>query len=252
METLNVLYNIEEKQETRPLYEEVFPEDKGEFLDYYYEDRCRDNVIIDIKRENAVIAMAHFNPFTMETRDGRTFPVMYIYAVSTKKAERHKGYMRRILIEGFRIMTEKGISFCYLIPVDEAIYKPFGFETIGAFTKERIRHPEEIRRNYELFLREDADYQRRVAIEENIEKEQKSGQEAEDRMPGKTRPALPEREMKCQQAPIDSGLPEEPVLMAKILNREQFIRWSGLPENTEEKDMLAFLKHKKIYIAEEV
>ena len=85
METLNVLYNIEEKQETRPLYEEVFPEDKGEFLDYYYEDRCRDNVIIDIKRENAVIAMAHFNPFTMETRDGRTFPVMYIYAVSTKK-----------------------------------------------------------------------------------------------------------------------------------------------------------------------
>ena len=116
METLNVLYNIEEKQETRPLYEEVFPEDKGEFLDYYYEDRCRDNVIIDIKRENAVIAMAHFNPFTMETRDGRTFPVMYIYAVSTKKAERHKGYMRRILIEGFRIMTEKGISFCYLIP----------------------------------------------------------------------------------------------------------------------------------------
>lgn len=85
METLNVLYNIEEKQETRPLYEEVFPEDKGEFLDYYYEDRCRDNVIIDIKRENAVIAMAHFNPFTMETRDGRTFPVMYIYAVSTKR-----------------------------------------------------------------------------------------------------------------------------------------------------------------------
>ena len=220
METLNVLYNIEEKQETRPLYEEVFPEDKGEFLDYYYEDRCRDNVIIDIKRENAVIAMAHFNPFTMETRDGRTFPVMYIYAVSTKKAERHKGYMRRILIEGFRIMTKKGISFCYLIPVDEAIYKPFGFETIGAFTKERIRDPEEIRRNYELFLREDADYQRRVAIEEKIE--------------------------------TDGGVPEHPVLMAKILNREAFLQWSGLPDHTEEKDMLAFLKTKKIYIAEEV
>ena len=38
--------NQEEKERSRKLWEECFPEDSARFLDYYYQEKCRDNRIL--------------------------------------------------------------------------------------------------------------------------------------------------------------------------------------------------------------
>ena len=35
-----------EKERSRKLWEECFPEDSARFLDYYYQEKCRDNRIL--------------------------------------------------------------------------------------------------------------------------------------------------------------------------------------------------------------
>ena len=43
-----------EKLNTRKLYEEVFSEDSKDFVDYYYEEKVKDNQISDEKIEEIV------------------------------------------------------------------------------------------------------------------------------------------------------------------------------------------------------
>ena len=36
----------EEKERSRALYEDCFPEDTERFVDYYYKEKCKDNQIL--------------------------------------------------------------------------------------------------------------------------------------------------------------------------------------------------------------
>lgn len=222
MNELYVLNEINQKRETKALYEEVFSDDKGPFSDWYYEDRCRDNIIVSMKRDGDVIAMAHLNPFTVCNRNGQSSEIFYIYAVATKKEERHKGYMTEVLNKCFEIMKDKGIPFCFLIPVNDSIYTPFGFHTVSKYTTERILDFTEVTSNYDIYLKEDENYLRRALKEDEL----------------------------CEN--MEEALPENPHIMVKIISGRAFARFSGLSTDVTENEMIEWLKKQRIYISESV
>ena len=49
----------EEKQNTKKLYEEVFSEDSKSFVDYYYEEKLKDNQIYAVEEDGEIQAMLH-------------------------------------------------------------------------------------------------------------------------------------------------------------------------------------------------
>ncbi|MBU9747077.1 GNAT family N-acetyltransferase [Lachnospiraceae bacterium ASD3451] len=121
----------QEKEATRTLYESAFPSDGKGFVDYYYQEKMRDNRVLILEEEGTVRSMLHLNPYTVSV-GGRRYPSEYIVAVATDAAYRHRGYMRRLLERALLDMNREGKPFVYLMPAAEAIYLPFGFRTISS------------------------------------------------------------------------------------------------------------------------
>lgn len=111
---------------TRPLYEEVFSEDKGAFSEYYYDQAAPQSTIYAAWEAGQVQAMVHLNPYTLNWR-GELVTIPYIVAVATRRSYRHQGLMRHLLEMIFRDLEAEHVPFAFLMPIDEAIYRPFGF-----------------------------------------------------------------------------------------------------------------------------
>ena len=90
-----------EKLNTRKLYEEVFSEDSKDFVDYYYEEKVKDNQIYVVEEDGEIQAMLHLNPYELAVNGSRK-DVNYIVAVATRKSYRKRGFMA-------------GASICHLI-----------------------------------------------------------------------------------------------------------------------------------------
>lgn len=141
----------DEKQCCRKLWEEAFPEDSREFGDYYFREKLKDNRILalveeaeeqqlgiqeikarrtgDTKLSGNVQAMLHRNPYRLMVR-GQQWQADYLVGVATRKERRHRGYMRQLLLQMMDDMRREKMPFCFLMPADEAIYRPFGFTFI--------------------------------------------------------------------------------------------------------------------------
>ena len=137
----------EEKKNCRSLWEEAFPEDSREFGDYYFQEKIKNNRILALTEENEglrmqeadgresevllgrVEAMLHQNPYRLMVR-GQQWKVDYLVGVATRKDKRHRGYMRLLLTCMMAHMRQERMPFCFLMPADEAIYRPFGFTFI--------------------------------------------------------------------------------------------------------------------------
>lgn len=216
---LHILKTKEEKLRTRVLYEQVFPEDSRAFLDFYYEDRCRDNRIAVLEEQGEILSMAHLNPYRMRIL-GQETEVCYIYAVATREDCRHRGYMRQVLALSFRELTEEGIPFCFLIPADPAIYLPFGFEKLCDFSRTQPSPAE--REHYEVYCIEDEDYRRRAAREQALAAEQSS-----------------------------DGLPADAIVMGRVLNRQRLQALAGGRERSDT-ELLSWLRERRILITEDI
>lgn len=115
---------------SRALWEEIFPDDTKEFLDYYYEYCTRENLIYGIMDDKSrLLSMAQFNPYKVHLGDARV-DTHYIVAVATRPESRHQGMMRQILHQALRDGYDRNEPFMFLMPAAEAIYKPFDFETV--------------------------------------------------------------------------------------------------------------------------
>lgn len=119
-----------EKLLTRDLWEEAFPEDSKEFDDYYFGEKLKDNRILALmETEGRVESMIHLNPYTLNVR-GLLWKADYLVGVATRRDKRHQGFMRRLLLKMMEDMRNEQAPFCFLMPADEAIYRPFGFTYI--------------------------------------------------------------------------------------------------------------------------
>ncbi len=119
----------EEKQRCRTLWHEAFPDDSVSFADYYYQEKVKDNRILIKAEAGRLVSMAQLNPYTFVCRDGK-WPVDYIVGVATDKDSRHQGHMRSILKKMLEDMNQAHVPFTFLMPADEAIYRPFQFSFI--------------------------------------------------------------------------------------------------------------------------
>ncbi len=220
MSELRILETAEERLLTRPLYEQAF-EDPERFVDYYYREKCRDNTIIaEFDDSGLPLSMVHLNPYRMSVC-GTEVPTCYLVAVATDSAHRHQGHMTAVMNRAYRLMEEAKIPFCWLLPVDPAIYSWMGFRTICDFQK-RTADYETIRADYEVYCVQDDTYRFRASEEARLSEEGNS-----------------------------EVLPDHPVIMAKVICRESFDAMAGRSFPDDEA-RLEWLAEKKIYICEEV
>ncbi len=119
----------EEKFWCRRLWEEAFPEDSKEFVDYYFKEKLKDNRILALREGERVYGMIHLNPYLLNVRNLQ-WKVDYLVGIATDKERRHRGYMRSLLQKMMADMVQNKVPFCFLMPADEAIYRPFGFTFI--------------------------------------------------------------------------------------------------------------------------
>lgn len=208
-----LLKTVEEEERTRPLYREIFPEDTEAFLDFYY--RKRPKRILAMEEDGEMIAMLHLNPFLLSFF-GREIRSTYIFAVGTKKEKRKQGIMGELLRYSFQLLKEEGEAFCFLIPVDERIYTPFGFRTVAKFVTED--KPVRLS-DYQLFAVESAE--------------------------------LLERRKQAEKYSAEGDLPENPLVMMKILNKELFLSYTGYPKG-DETELLERLSKERLYFRDDI
>ena len=120
---------VSEHWKTRELWEKVFTEDTQLFLDYYYSEKTKENEIYVIEMDDKIVSMVHLNPYQMRIGE-QVYMIHYIVAVATDSKYRKQGLMRQLLTHVMKVMEERGEPFTFLMPADEAIYKPFGFQYI--------------------------------------------------------------------------------------------------------------------------
>ena len=117
------------KNSSRSLWEDIFSEDTKEFLDYYYQEKTKENEVFGIYEDKQLVSMLHLNPYKLSFQ-GKAIDSDYIVAVATKEEYRHQGKMAELLKKVFQWAKEKKHPFVFLMPAKEDIYKPFGFETV--------------------------------------------------------------------------------------------------------------------------
>ena len=217
-----VTKDMEEKLATRPLYEQAFDDPKG-FVDYYYDEKMKDNTVVICKDGERIVSMLHLNPYTIAV-NGREASVYYIVAVATDKAYRRQGCMRKVLKAAFDEMIKEEIPFCFLLPVDESIYRDFGFETICAFFARgdaRSTLPyEAVQREYDVYAVRDALYEKRKRMEDVL-----------------------------AGAGDTELLPANPVIMAKIIHTKACAQLFGIKDDD---GLPEYLKTKRCFFREEV
>ena len=207
-----LLKTAEEQERTKKLYREIFPEDTEDFLDFYYKKRPKR--ILAMEEDGEVIAMLHLNPFLLSFF-GREITATYIYAVATRKDKRKQGIMGELLRYSFQLLEEEGEAFCFLLPVTEQIYTPYGFQTVARFS---------------LDEQEISDYQL-YAIP--------------------TKELLERRAEEAKYSSEEDEFPENPVIMMKILNKEVFCSYTGYPDESEE-ELLHRLSKEKLYFVDAI
>lgn len=117
---------------TRKLWEEVFSEDSGEFVNYYYSYKGPENTAFVWKDREEIVSMLHLTPYqaVLKAFERKERNVSYIVGVATKETWRHKGCMRKLLCEAFWELHKRKEPFAFLMPADPEIYRPFSFEYI--------------------------------------------------------------------------------------------------------------------------
>lgn len=121
----------DQHEESRALWERVFPEDEAPFLDAYYKGKGFINeisVVRDAARE--ICSMIHWNPVELMVHHQRV-TVDFLVAVATREDMRRKGLMARLMQQGLEKRQKQGMPFVFLVPANEAYYTPFGFVTVG-------------------------------------------------------------------------------------------------------------------------
>ncbi|MFW9927545.1 MAG: enhanced intracellular survival protein Eis [Candidatus Thorarchaeota archaeon] len=83
-----------------------------------------------------VVANVSFFEDTSNIIRGKTVPFSAVWGVATLPQHRRKGLIRKLFIESFKSMKEKGISLSILAPFYKGYYEKFGY----SLAENRVRH----------------------------------------------------------------------------------------------------------------
>lgn len=162
----------EEKGISEALYREAFPEDKEEFVKYYYSYVTKDNKILIVEQAGEVCSMIHLNPYRLSV-NGMMVNAYYYVAVATQEKYRHQGMMRSLLYRSLNDVSQEGQPFTYLMPADRAIYEPFDFRIVYEQKKAVLSvNPDEANREmaeqFDVYTIRDEWYVEKMLEEERV------------------------------------------------------------------------------------
>lgn len=231
------LVSQKEKRRTLPLYEASFPEDCGDYAEYYYQWKCKDNEVLvltalnsmqnpsnstqnqDQEANEVICAMLHLNPYRMWIST-QSVILHYIVAVATALPYRRQGCMRRLMEEAFLWIYQQEEPFTYLMPADTIYYEPFGFRVI--YDQTPFPFPDEIeiankqaREQFDVVTLRDENYLQFLEAEPKLEED------------FKTEPVLKERQAaKENHASEETSHEKEgwkPQIMGRIIHAKRLL-----------------------------
>lgn len=257
----------EEKLRSRKLWEEIFTEDSPEFVDFYYSDKARRNKILVADENDEIVAMVHRNPYDVAVKN-QIWRVDYIAGVATAPEKRHQGYMSGLLSRCFADMYIEKMEFCFLLPVDPAIYLPFDFTYIsdlpqvvleekammklsGRACMERSEEcgdlarfaGKQLEKKYEVYTLRDEEYYRSLCREVRSAEGDLillRTRDERERLAGVWAyygAGQEQREFLCLPEYGKETASPKPQMMGRIINLEQFARVISLKEESEVNEM---------------
>ena len=117
-----------DKDKLYVLWKDCF-HDSDAFMDYYFDYFFRNNRVLMLEQEDVLKSMIHLNPYQISVN--RTLvDSYYIVGVATDANFRHRGAMTQLLQKVFGDCYKAQMPFVYLMPADEAIYRPLQFAFI--------------------------------------------------------------------------------------------------------------------------
>lgn len=271
-----------EKNACRSLWEEAFPEDSREFDDYYFTEKMKENRVLVLEEEGRIVSMLHQNPYRIRVRD-QIWQSDYIVGVATAEDRRHRGYMRRLLNRMMREMWEERMPFSFLMPADEAIYRPFGFVYIFDQPQWKAKDGEPLlartllpwtdsaggnrclgaladwmerwlSRRYQVYAVRDEAYLRRLLRELESEDGTFDVLYDEGAMTGiRSEWGIEKKEQRLLMLPpqyMEEAAPAKPAIMARIICLEQFVKAVRLREGVKAESLRILLDVEDPLIAE--
>lgn len=257
----------EEKARSRKLWEEAFPQDTRDFVDYYYKEKVKDNQIRVREEDGRIIAMLHENPYRIMVKN-QIWRSAYIVGVATAEAYRHQGHMKALLTEMMEEMYQEGRQFCFLMPADPKIYEPFQFTYIfdqpqwGLKEKQNItrvaydlekgleHHPLQeiadwmnawLHSRYEVYAFRDEAYLARLMKELASEQGDMNLLYNDDRMVGvECFWGIKEREQRmllCDAVYTEEIAPPKPAIMARIIHLQNFMKMIRLRKACDKEEV---------------
>ena len=104
--------------------------DPEEYVKYYFENRYRPDTTLVLRENGEIKASLQKNKYSIRL-SGQEYDVPYIVGVLTLPQYRGYGYMGMLLRETMEKMHSEGTLVSILMPVDNRIYRKFGFENIA-------------------------------------------------------------------------------------------------------------------------
>lgn len=260
-----------EKQKSRELWEEAFPEDSRSFDDYYFSEKLKDNRILALKEAGQIQAMIHLNPYLIQTGSCR-WQADYLVGVATRKECRHRGYMRRLLMQMMTDMRRAEMPFCFLMPADEAIYRPFGFtyifdqpkwkwkrevETEGRLTRRSLVSQKDLNGiaawmnqwlsdRWQVYGVRSEDYLKRLILELSSEQGTLDAvYDGESLVGVESVWGFEKREQRLlygKDSYIEESGAAKPAIMARIISPEKFVQAVRLRESVKEEKLVLSLR----------
>lgn len=126
---------MNKREMCRNLWAECF-QDSELYMDYYFTEKWKTNIVLWEKIGHKAVSMVHLNPYCLNYC-GKLIKSYYIVGVATDKNYRKMGKMRSLLEQSFSLMKKQTILFTFLMPADRKIYEPFGFQFI--YTQRRYK-----------------------------------------------------------------------------------------------------------------
>ena len=135
---------------TKDIFVEAFNDTLDEpFMDEFYgkvreNGECsgtiNNNVIAAVEEDGRIVASAQYFIVRVASKDKKSaeFKVPYIMGVCTAEDSRHRGYMDQNLRLIIDRLKKEGYPWCFLLPVDTAIYRHLGFNVDWTLTDEEL------------------------------------------------------------------------------------------------------------------
>ena len=134
---------------TWEVFTEAFGTEDKAFLNEFYGEIKADgsctgtincSVVAAIEADGRIVSSAQFIPVRVSPKNGgESYVVPYIMGVCTLKPYRHRGYMDKVLELILERLEKEKYPWCFLVPVDTAIYRHLGFTEDWHITEEELK-----------------------------------------------------------------------------------------------------------------